>query len=132
FSAADWQRNPTYDAIKQTYLLSATALLRSAAEVQGLDAAQQHRLQFYLRQFIDAISPTNFLFTNPQVLHETIESGGQNLLKGTQQLLRDLRAGQLTMTNTEAFAPGRNLAVTPGHVIHRNKLIELLQYTPTT
>jgi polyhydroxyalkanoate synthase len=132
FAGPDWQRNAAFDAIKQSYLLWATALLKSTAQIEGLEPAQQRRLQFYLRQFIDAISPTNFLFTNPQVIHETIESGGQNLTRGTQHLLRDLRAGQLTMTDTEAFAPGRNLAVTPGQVVHRNQLIERMQYTPTT
>ena len=132
FSAPDWQRNAAFDGLKQTYLLSATALLKYAAEIDGLDRAQQRKLQFYLRQFVDAISPTNSLFTNPQVIHETIESGGQNLQKGTQHLLRDLQAGELKMTDTEAFAPGRNLALTPGQVVHRNALIELLQYTPST
>src|SRR5262249_10252511 len=110
----------------------ATSLLKYAAEIEGLDRAQQRRLQFYLRQFIDAISPTNSLFTNPQVLHETIESGGQNLINGTQHLLRDMQAGQIKMTDTDAFEPGRNLALTPGQVVHRNKLIELLQYAPST
>ena len=132
FSAPDWQRNAAYDAVKQSYLLSATALLKSAAAVEGLDAAEQRRLQFYLRQFVDAISPSNFLFTNPQVIHETIESGGQNLVNGTQHLLRDLQAGEIKMTDTQAFTPGRNLAVTPGQVVLRNQLIELIQYAPAT
>jgi polyhydroxyalkanoate synthase subunit PhaC len=132
FSAADWQRNAAFDALKQSYLLMATSLLKSAANIEGLDRAQQRRLQFYLRQFLDAISPTNSLFTNPQVIHETIESGGKNLVSGTNNLLRDLAAGALKMTNTEAFAPGRNLALTPGQVVLRNKLIELIQYAPST
>src|SRR5919204_2137842 len=132
FSAADWQRNAAFDAIKQSYLLSATTLLKLAAEVEGLDRAQQRKLQFYLRQFLDAISPTNYLFTNPQVIHATIESGGQNLVDGTQHLLRDLQAGEIKMTDTEAFRPGRNLAMTPGQVVHRNKLVELIQYAPAT
>jgi polyhydroxyalkanoate synthase len=132
FSAADWQRNAAFDAIKQSYLLSATTLLKLAAEVEGLDRAQQRKLQFYLRQFLDAISPTNYLFTNPQVIHETIESGGQNLVDGTQHLLRDLQAGEIKMTDTGAFRPGRNLAMTPGQVVHRNKLVELIQYAPAT
>jgi polyhydroxyalkanoate synthase len=85
-----------------------------------------------VRQFVDAISPTNSLFTNPQVIHETIESGGQNLVNGTEHLLRDLAAGEITMTDKQAFTPGRNLAMTPGQVVHRNKLIELIQYSPTT
>ena len=129
---SDWQRNAAFDAIKQSYLLGATSLLKSAADVEGLDRSQQRKLQFYLRQFVDAISPTNSLFTNPQVIHETIESGGKNLVNGTEHLLRDLAAGEITMTDKEAFTPGRNLAMTPGQVVHRNKLIELIQYTPTT
>ena len=132
FSAPDWQRNAAYDAVKQSYLLSATALLKSAAALEGLDAAEQRKLQFYLRQFVDAISPSNFLFTNPQVIHETIESGGQNLVNGTQHLLRDLQAGEIKMTDTQAFTPGRNLTVTPGQVVLRNQLIELIQYAPAT
>src|SRR5919199_815244 len=132
FSAPDWQRNAAFDAIKQGYLLSATGMLKAAADVQGLDRSQQRRLQFYVRQFLDAISPTNFLFTNPQVIHETVESGGRNLVKGMQNLARDIQAGQIKMTDTEAFAPGRNLALTPGQVVHRNKLIELIQYAPST
>jgi polyhydroxyalkanoate synthase len=132
FEGADWERSAVFDAIKQTYLLTATTLLRSAAEIEGLDRRQQRKLVFYLRQFLDAISPTNFAFTNPQVIHEAISSGGRSLTRGLQNLQRDLAAGQLKMTDTDAFAPGRNLAVTPGKVVYRNTLIELIQYTPTT
>src|SRR5438552_822641 len=132
FSAPDWQRNAAYDAVKQSYLLSATALLKSAAALEGLDAAEQRKLQFYLRQFVDAISPSNFLFTNPQVIHETIESGGQNLVKGMRHLLRDIGTGEVKITDTEAFEVGRNLAITPGQVVYRNELIVLIQYTPMT
>ncbi len=132
FSAPDWEQNPIFDALKQTYLLAATTLLKAAAQVEGLDEQQQRKLVFYLRQFLDAISPTNVLFTNPQVLHETVQSGGKNLVTGMEHLLRDLNAGQMKMTDTDAFAPGRNLALTPGQVIYRNRLIELIQYRPTT
>src|SRR2546425_3208562 len=132
FSAPDWQQNPLFDALNQSYLLAATTLLKSAAEVQGLDDHQQRKMVFYLRQFLDAISPTNVAFTNPQVIHETVQSGGQNLVTGMEHLLRDLKAGQMKMTDTEAFAPGRNLALTPGQVVYRNKLSELIQYAPTT
>jgi polyhydroxyalkanoate synthase len=131
FSAPDWQQNPMFDALKQAYLLTATTLLKTASEVEGLDEHQQRKLVFYLRQFLDAISPTNVLFTNPQVLHETVQSGGKNLVSGMEHLVRDLQAGQMKMTDTDAFAPGRNLALTPGQVIYRNQLIELIQYTPT-
>ena len=132
FSAPDWQLNPAFDFIKQSYLLVASTLLKTASEVEGLDVHQQRKLIFYLRQFLDAISPTNLLFTNPQVIHETIQSGGQNLVRGMEYLLRDLQAGGLKMTDTDAFAPGHNLAITPGQVIYRNKLIELIQYEPAT
>ncbi len=132
FSVADWQQNPIFDAIKQVYLLTATTLLKAASEIEGLDVKQQRKMIFYLRQFLEAISPTNFAFTNPQVIHETLQSGGQNLVKGMEHLVRDMQAGQIKMTDTEAFAPGRNLALTPGQVVYRNKLIELIQYAPTT
>jgi polyhydroxyalkanoate synthase len=132
FSAPDWQLNPVFDFLKQSYLLSATTLLKTASEMKGLDVKLQRKLVFYLRQFLDAISPTNIPFTNPQVLHETIQSGGQNLVRGMEHLMRDFQAGQVTMTDTEAFSPGRNLAITPGQVIYRNKLIELIQYAPST
>ncbi len=132
FSASDWQQNPIFDAIKQGYLLTATTLLKTTSEIDGLDKKQQQKLMFYMRQFLDAISPTNMLFTNPQVIHETIQSGGQNLVKGIDHLMRDIKDGQIKMTDTDAFAPGRNLALTPGQVVYRNTLIELIQYTPTT
>jgi len=132
FSVADWQQNPIFDAIKQVYLLTATTLLKAASEIEGLDEKQQRKMIFYLRQFLDAISPTNFAFTNPQVIHETLQSGGQNLVKGMEHLVRDMQAGQIKMTDTDTFAPGRNLALTPGQVVYRNKLIELIQYAPTT
>ncbi len=132
FSAPDWQQNAIFDALKQSYLLTATTLLKTASEVKGLDEKQQRKLVFYLRQFLDAISPTNYTFTNPRVIQEIIQTGGQNLVTGMEHLLRDLQAGQMKMTDTDAFAPGRNLAITPGQVIYRIKLIELIQYAPTT
>jgi len=132
FSAPDWQQNAVFDALKQSYLLAATTLLKTARGIERLDEHQQHKLMFYLRQFLDAISPTNLMFTNPQVIHETISTGGQNMVKGMEHLLRDFKSGQIKMTDTDAFAPGRNLALTPGQVIYRNKLIELIQYAPAT
>jgi polyhydroxyalkanoate synthase subunit PhaC len=132
FSSPDWQQNALFDALKQSYLLAATTLLKTASGIEGLDEHQQRKMVFYLRQFLDSISPSNFPFTNPQVLHETLQSGGQNLVKGMKHLLRDFEAGQLKMTDTDAFAPGRNLALSPGQVVYRNTLIELIQYAPTT
>jgi polyhydroxyalkanoate synthase subunit PhaC len=132
FSAPDWQQNPVFDALKQSYLLLATTWLKAVSGLETLDEKERRRLLFYLRQFIDALSPTNFALTNPEVLHETIATGGQNLLKGTQNLLRDISEGGIKITDTSAFTVGKDLAITPGQVVYRNKLIELIQYTPTT
>ncbi len=135
FADRGWEANPYFNALKQGYLLTTSTLLSAAtaaAAAQGLDQRQARRLTFYLRQFTDALSPTNFPLTNPAVLREATESGGRNLVKGLQNLVDDLRRGRLSMTDTEAFAPGRNLALTPGQVVLRNKLIELIQYEPTT
>ncbi len=132
FSAPDWQQNAAFDALKQSYLLIATTWLRAVEGIEGMDAKQQRKLTFILRQFLDAISPTNFAFTNPQVIHETIATSGQNLVKGMQHLLRDIAEGEIQITDTSAFQVGKDLAITPGQVVYRNQLIELIQYTPTT
>ena len=132
FSALDWQQNPAFDALKQCYLLVAMTWLHAVEGIEGLDDHQRRRMTFTLRQFLDAISPTNFAFTNPQVIHETITSGGQNLVKGMQHLLRDIKEGEIQITDTNAFQVGKDLAITPGQVVYRNQLIELIQYTPTT
>ncbi len=132
FSASDWQQNAAFDALKQIYLLIAAAWLQAISGIEGLDEKERHRLTFLLRLWLDAISPTNFAFTNPQVIHETIATSGQNLVKGMQHLLRDIKEGQIKITDTSAFQVGKNLAITPGQVVYRNQLIELIQYTPTT
>lgn len=132
FSAPDWQQNPAFDALKQCYLLTATTWLKAVSGIEGLDERERRRLTFFLRQYLDAISPTNYAFTNPQVIHETIATGGQNLIKGMQHLLRDIMAGEIKITDTSAFQVGRDLAITPGRVVYRNPLIELIQYSPTT
>jgi len=117
FVAQDWQQNPVFDALKQSYLLAATTLLKTVSGIKGLDEKHQRQLTFFLRQYLDAISPTNFAFTNPQVIHETIASGGQNLVKGMQNLMRDISAGEIKITDTSAFQVGKNLAITPGQVV---------------
>src|SRR5258708_39066407 len=109
-------------------MVAGRTVLKFGSEVPGVDAQEARKMVFYLRQFLDAISPSNLAFANPQVIHETVQTGGQNLVKGMEHLLRDIKAGQIKMTDTDAFAPGRNLALTPGQVIYRNTLIELIQY----
>ena len=97
-----------------------------------MDEAERQRINFHLRQFVDAMSPTLMLMSNPAALHKAIETGGASVAAGARNLMADLNAGRLSMVDAEAFAPGRNLALTPGKVVHRNRLIELIQYAPTT
>ena len=132
FSSPEWQQNPAFDAIKQSYLLTADTMLKMTSDIEGLDEKQQRTVLFALHQALDALSPTNYALTNPQVLHETMASGGQNLARGMQHLVRDISAGEMKITDTDAFEVGRNLAITPGQVVYRNELIELIQYTPIT
>ena len=131
-----WQENQLFDFIKQSYLLSARWLQSTVSEVDGLDDKTAKKVDFYTRQFVDALAPSNFVLTNPEVLRATVESGGENLLKGLQNMLDDLERGKgrlhIRMTDLEAFEPGRNIAVTPGKVVFQNDLMQLLQYEPTT
>ena len=106
------------------------------ASVEGLDDSTKRKVDFFTRQYIDAFSPTNFALTNPEVFRATIASGGQNLVRGLHNLLDDIERGngklKISMTDSKAFELGVNIATTPGKVVFRNELIELLQYTPTT
>ncbi|OSQ48376.1 PHA/PHB synthase family protein [Thalassospira alkalitolerans] len=131
-----WEDNELFGFIKQSYLLSSQWMQNVVQDVDGLDEKTAQKVEFYTRQFADAISPTNFMMTNPEVLRATIESGGENLLKGLQNLLSDLERGkgklQIRMTDLDAFKIGENVATTEGSVIGRTPLMELLQYKPTT
>jgi polyhydroxyalkanoate synthase subunit PhaC len=133
FAAPEWHTNPVYRTLKETYLLASDWLLRyGAARADGMDEAERLRLDFHLRQFVDAMSPTLLLASNPAALRRAMETGGTSLADGVRNLLSDLEAGRLSMVDAKAFAPGRNLALSPGKVVHRNRLIELIQYEPTT
>ncbi len=131
-----WKDNEVFDFIKQSYLLSARYVQKVVTEVDGLEPATAQKVDFYARQFIDAMSPSNFLLTNPEVLRKTAETGGENLIKGLNNLLSDLERGKgnlrISMTDMEAFKLGENVAVTPGKVVYQNDLMQLIQYTPTT
>src|SRR5919112_1335313 len=131
FAAPEWHTNPAYRTLQQVYLLASDWLLEQG-NVDDMDEAEQQRITFHLRQFVDAMSPTLILMSNPAALRKAIETGGASLAAGAANLLADLQAGRLSMVDADAFAPGRNLALTPGKVVHRNRLIELIQYTPTT
>nr|HQC72426.1 class I poly(R)-hydroxyalkanoic acid synthase [Candidatus Competibacteraceae bacterium] len=136
FQDQEWAENVVFDFIKQSYLLAASSLQGLVRQVEGLDEKTARKVQFYTRQFIDAVAPTNFALTNPTVLRTTFDSSGHNLLKGLQNLLTDLERGrgqlQIRMTDLDAFQPGVNIAVTPGKVVFENELLQLIQYDPST
>ena len=132
FSAEEWDQNPYYQTLKQMYLLASEYLLREAEETNGHDSEEEQKLKFHLKQFVDAMAPVNFLISNPEAMRKAMETGGQSLADGVRHLTEDLKQGQLSMTDYTAFEPGENLAITPGKVVHRNELIELIQYEPQT
>jgi len=135
FKDPEWEENQVFDFIKQSYLLTSNWLTRTVGEVEGLDAKEQQRANFYARQFIDAVSPSNFVLTNPEVLRETMRTDGENLVKGLSNLLDDMERGKGNLKirqTTDNFVVGRDVAMTPGKVVFRGPLFELLQYTPTT
>jgi polyhydroxyalkanoate synthase len=136
FKDESWQNNAVFDFLKQSYLLSARWLQHTVHDVSGLDKHTKQKIDFYTRQFVDAMSPSNFLLTNPEVLKTTLESHGENLVKGLENLLHDLERGggnlRISMTDANAFKVGKNLATTKGKVVYKNDLIELIQYEPTT
>jgi polyhydroxyalkanoate synthase len=131
-----WKENEVFDFIKQSYLLSARFVQDVVKQADGLDPKTAQKVDFYSRQFVDAMSPSNFLLTNPEVLRKTAETGGENLLKGLNNLLSDLEQGKgklhIKMTDMDAFRLGENIGVSPGKVVYQNDLIQLVQYTPTT
>jgi polyhydroxyalkanoate synthase len=131
FAAPEWLDNPFYRTLKELYLLASDWLLKQG-EIEGMDESQRQRLNFHLRQFVDATSPALLFVSNPAALRRAMETGGASLADGARNLLGDLKEGRLSIVDLTSFAPGRNLAMTPGKVVHRNRLIELIQYLPAT
>ncbi|HNQ57340.1 MAG: class I poly(R)-hydroxyalkanoic acid synthase [Burkholderiales bacterium] len=136
FKDEQWEEHFLFDFIKQSYLITARHINDAMAGVDGLPPETAKKAHFFLRKFIYALSPSNFALTNPEVFRETVKSHGQNLLKGFNNLLRDIEEGdgqlRVKMTDPSAFELGRNVAVTPGKVVFQNELIQLLQFNPTT
>jgi polyhydroxyalkanoate synthase len=136
FRDQGWQDGAIFDFIKQSYLLSARWIQSLVRNVEGLDEKTAQKVDFYTRQFVDAVAPSNFVLTNPEVLRTTLETGGENLVKGLEHLLDDLERGKgqllIKMTDPDAFQIGENIAVTPGKVMFQNDLMQLLQYDPMT
>jgi polyhydroxyalkanoate synthase len=136
FNGEEWLNNPFFNLMSHQYILASQHMTTLLEHMEYEDPNSAKRIRFFTKQYLDALSPANFLHTNPQIMSETIESHGKNLLKGLHNLLSDLEQGttnlNIKMTDPNAFKIGENLAVTPGKVIFRNDLIELIQYTPTT
>ena len=131
-----WSSNTLFDFIKQSYLLTARYIQGAVKETGGLDDHTGRKVDFYTRQFVDAMAPSNFVMTNPEVLRATVDSRGENLVNGLQNLLDDLERGKgrltISMTDMAAFKIGENVGATPGKVVYQNDLIQLIQYAPTT
>ena len=136
FADPAWKQNEVFDFIKQSYLLSSRYITDVVTHVDGLPPKTAQKIDFYARQFVNALSPSNFVLTNPEVLRKTAESGGENLVRGLNNLLSDLESGhgklRIKMTDTDAFKVGENIAVSEGQVIYQNDLMQLIQYAPTT
>ncbi len=132
FAAKAWQDNPLFDMIRQTYLLVSERLLGSVDSLEGVDARTREKIRFTTKAFVDAMAPSNFALTNPQVLERAFETKGESLLRGLEHMLEDLGRGQLTHVEPGAFEVGRNIATTPGKVIGQTGLYQLIQYSPAT
>jgi polyhydroxyalkanoate synthase len=132
FKDGDWSSNFLFDYIKQSYLITSRHVQHAVADVEGLSPESEKKVAFFTRQFVDAMAPSNFALTNPQVMRETMASGGQNLLRGLDNLLGDIEKGGISMTDDKAFKLGQNVATTPGKVVFQTELMQLIQFLPTT
>ncbi len=136
FADSDWQANPFFDFLQKVYFATADWAEKMVTEAEGLDERTREKARFYMRQVTEAISPANFAFTNPQVFRETVATSGANLVKGMAQLAEDMAAGnghlRLRHTDYSQFVIGQNIAVSPGKVIARSALCEVIQYAPST
>ena len=132
FGSPEWRESPIFDTVRQSYLAISDKLLGTVEEIDGIDEAAKNRLRFATKGFVDAMSPANFMATNPDVMKRTMETKGENLLAGLRNMLGDIQRGQVSQSPEGAFELGRNLATTPGKVIHETPLFQLIQYAPAT
>ena len=131
FSAEEWRDNPWYSVLKQTYLLNAR-LLEDMVEASDLDATAKHKARFFMRQFIDSMSPANFASTNPDAIKLALETKGESVKAGLANFFDDMKRGRISITDESAFEVGRNVAVSKGSVVFENALFQLIQYAPLT
>ncbi len=131
-----WDTHPYFNFVKQQYLINASALSQAVSDVTDMEPAEKNRLKYFSQQIIDMMSPTNFLATNPDALEKAIETEGQSLVQGLENLIRDLEANNgemvVRLADEQAFELGRNIATSPGSVVFRNPMMEIIQYAPTT
>ena len=136
FADPEWSQNQFFDFLKQAYLLGTQWAERLVKDAGGVDETTRKKAEFYVKQIANAISPSNFVFTNPELLRETLASNGENLVRGMHMLSEDIKAGQGTLkirqSDPSMFDVGRNLAVTPGKIVFQNELMQLIQYEATT
>ncbi len=136
FSDEEWRTNPMFDFIKQAYLITTRWADGVVDRAEGMDDHTKDKAKFYVKQLSSALAPSNFLATNPELIRETFKQNGDNLVRGMKMLAEDMDAGhgelKVRMTDAERFEVGVNMAITPGKVVFRNTLIELIQYAPTT
>lgn len=132
FKDAAWEESFVFDYLKESYLLLTKHLHQQVLDVDGMTPHNARTVDFYTKQWLDALSPSNFFLTNPEVLRTTAESQGENLVKGLENLWRDMEDGRISMSDGSPFVLGETIAATPGKVVFKNELMELIQYAPTT
>ena len=136
FADPEWSSNQFFDFLKQAYLLTVQWANRLVHDAEGLDPHTLHKADFYVRQIANAVAPSNFVLTNPELLRETLASNAENLVRGMHMLAEDIQAGhgnlRIRQSDSKMFEVGRNLALTPGKVIFENELMQLIQYAPST
>lgn len=131
-----WETHPFFNYLKQQYQMNAEAISTAVGDMETLSPEDRRRVEYFTKQIVDMFSPTNFLGTNPEALEKAVETDGESLVQGLENLVRDIEANQgdllVTLADREAFHVGQNIATTPGEVVYRNRMLELIQYTPTT
>ena len=131
-----WETHPFFNYLKQQYQMNAEAISTAVGDMETLQPEDRKRVEYFTKQIVDMFSPTNFLGTNPEALEKAVETDGASLVQGLENLVRDIESNQgdllVTLADKEAFHVGQNIATTPGAVVYRNKMLELIQYTPTT
>ncbi len=136
FNDAEWTENAVFDYVKQSYLLTSNWIMDTVRNIGDLDERDRKKVDFFSRTFVEAIAPTNFIATNPEVIRATVAEKGENLVRGLDNMLKDLERGKgnlkISRTDMDAFKVGDNLATTPGQVVFENDLFQLIQYAPTT